>query len=231
MKKFLYIARYIALAVLLLLLLALAPAMAQNVVYQFKTTQLGIEEHPGDTYTWELYRDSTVNFAEVSGDCPATDAAFVGGNTSATVNVEWKEPGIYFFKVTARNSAGCTNNLKIGRMKVLHALPTATIVADSAVCQREKIELKVTLTGTPPWNFTYTDGTNSWTIDNVTETDLRAKDLPIYIYVIKIDPGPNVTTDYWITRVTDKYGINEVPSVKATQQINPLPEKSTIYHR
>jgi len=138
MKKLLYIARYKTTAVLLLLLLALAPAMAQNVVYQGQITQLGVEQIPGETYEWELYRDSTVNFAVVPGDCPASDAGFVGGNKGADVRVEWKEPGMYFFKVTAWNVSGCTSNLGIGKVKVLPSIPKAVIkVNTTVICMGE----------------------------------------------------------------------------------------------
>jgi hypothetical protein len=222
MKRLLYIARYPALAVLLLLLLALAPAMAQNVVRQGDITDLGIEQKPGDTYRWELYNDSTVNFAQVAGDAVEDgDAVFVGGNTGTDVQVEWKEPGLYFFKVTGLNITGCTNNLKIGMIKVLEALPTATMEADTAVCEGIPITLTVNLTGTGPWDFTYTDGTTDWEVKYILASP----------YMITVNPGPSVTTEYWIKQVKDKYGTNTTPGEKVIQTINPLPEPSTIYHR
>ena len=195
--------------------------MAQNVVYQGETTQLGIKAQPGDTYTWELYRDSTKNFVTAIPDCPTSDAEFVGGNAGNPVSVLWKEPGIYFFKVTATDITGCTNNMKLGIVKVLHAIPTAKLEADVAVCAGEKITLKATLTGTAPWEIIYTDGTNSWTVSNILNDT----------HLITIDPGPSITTDYWVTYVKDKYGNNSVPSDKTTQLINPLPAPSSIYHR
>jgi len=74
--------------------------------------------------------------------------------------------------------------------------------------------------------FTYTDGTTEWT---VTEPDM-SKTPPEVIHRITVDPGPTVTTQYWITSVTDRYGTNAVPSERTTQQINPLPAPSNIYH-
>lgn len=118
MIRLLYIARYLALAVWLLLLQALAPAMAQNVVSEGSVSPLSVEQKPGDTYTWELY-DTAVDFAQVIyGNCPVASADFVGSNQGASVQVLWKKAGDYFFKVTARDALGCTNNIKIGRMKV-----------------------------------------------------------------------------------------------------------------
>lgn len=217
MKRLLYIVRYKALAVLLLLLLALAPALAQNVVYQGVTSTLAVDQKPGDTYEWELYNDGTVNFAVVPGNCPVSSAIFVGGYIGASVNVHWLQPGIYFFKVTARDAAGCTNNIKIGMMEVKPALPTATITPPGAICVGQTASLEVTLTGTGPWELTYTDGTNSWTETGINTTThlLRVK--------------PTVTTQYWVTEVKDIFGVNTVPSDKITLEVNPKPVSSTIY--
>ena len=222
MKRHLYIER-LAMLLMLLLLLAVAPTKAQNVVYQRDTTSLAIEEVPGDTYQWELYSDSTVNFAVDPGDSSPSYAEFVGGNIGPSVNVLWKEPGNYFFKVTALNPSGCTSNLKIGKIKVLHALPTAIITPPdpAGVCIGEPVEFGVTLTGTEPWSFIYTDGTSEWTVTNIQTSP----------YTLLVDPAPAATTIYWIKEVTDKYGTNLKPSDKVTQIINPLPDPSSIFHR
>lgn len=208
-----YIERLV-IAVLLLLLLALAPSMARTVVYKGQTTPLTVEQKVYDTYKWELYSDSTVNFAVAMGSAVADgDAEFVGDNTGSTVNVLWKRPGIYFYKVTALDVAGCAMNLKVGIIEVKEALTTATILAGNVVCAGEMIELEVTLTGKAPWSFIYTDGTDS----------LLVTDVMTNTYVITIETGPTITTDYWIASVTDYYGSNEVESEKTTQQIYPLP--------
>ncbi len=225
MKKVSYIARYMALAVILHLLLALAPVLAQNVAYTGGTSTLSVEQQPGDVYSWELYKEPTdpnFNFATEAGSTANTSyAEFVGGtNTGTTVEIRWKEPGLYFFKVNAWNITGCTNNIKIGMIEVKIGV-TAEIAASPAVCAGETVSLTITLTGTAPWEYTYTDGTNSWTVTNVLTSP----------NVITIAPGPLITTEYWITNVKDQYGENTTPSAKATQVINPLPAPSLIYHR
>jgi len=225
MKKVSHIERYLALAVLLHLLLALAPAMAQNVAYTGETTTLSVDQQPGDVYSWELYKtptDPNFNFVTEPGETTPSYAEFVGGTTTGTtVNVLWKVPGIYFFKVNAWNITGCTNNLKIGMIEIKLAV-TATIAASPAVCAGETTSLTVTLTGTAPWEYTYTDGINSWTIKNVLTSP----------NVITLTPGPLITTDYWITSVKDQYDVpNTTPSAKTTQVINPLPAPLLIYHR
>ena len=72
---------------------------------------------PGNTYSWEIYCDTNANFAAVPGDCPTTFATFSGSRTGASVRILWLQPGTFFFKVTARNEAGCTMNLKIGKVQ------------------------------------------------------------------------------------------------------------------
>lgn len=109
----------LVLAVLLPLLLALAPARAQIVVHQGETTPLSVVQVGNDHYEWELYNDGTVNFATVPGNCPAAKARFTGSHIGASVDVQWLETGLYFFKVTARDAIGCAMNLKVGMVKVI----------------------------------------------------------------------------------------------------------------
>lgn len=227
MKKILHLL-HLALAAGMLCLFASDPASAQMVVHQGETTNLNVAAVSGETYVWELYSDSTVDFAITNGDpSPAAYAEFTGANDQPTVNVLWKEPGTYFVKVTALDAAGCTNNLKVRIIRVLPPLPTAIITAGPAVCLGEDITLTVALTGTGPWNFTYTDGGTEWevTVPNTSETP------PAIIYTLPIHPGPITTTQYWITSVTDQYGTNAVSSERTTQQVNPLPAPSNIYHQ
>jgi gliding motility-associated-like protein len=114
----LYILRLV-LVVLLPLLMALAPAKAQTVVYQGKIFPLSVVQKPGNTYEWEIYSDVAVDFAKVPGNCPVTSATFLGGNTGASVDVQWLKTGIYFFKVTAHDANNCATNFKIGMIKVI----------------------------------------------------------------------------------------------------------------
>jgi len=221
MIRLLYIARYQALAVLLLLLLALAPAMAQNVVYQGETTQLGVDQKLGDTYEWELYKDSTVNFATVPGVTSASYAYIVGSSNTPIINVEWKEPGEYFFKVTAKSS--CTNNLKIGKMKVLPSLPKAVIdINPIEICAGESAELIVTFSGKAPWGMRlqakYKDGSTE------TSYSVEASGNPLRIPV-----SPIITTEYTVIEVSNVYGVQKDPSNFVKLTVHPLPQKTPIY--
>jgi hypothetical protein len=216
---------YLLLLAILPVVLSVASAMAQETaIYPGKTTQLHEEPVPGATYTWELYRDSTVNFAVVPGDCPATDAFFPAGNKGPTVSVTWLKPGIYFFKVTAVDVTGCTNNLKIGRLKVDEALPIAELIVNpDSVCTGEWANLIVTFTGKAPWSFKLRiedkDGVRDTVYNNI-----GAARNPLVIPV-----GPRTTTVYTVTEVTDANGTQKVPSNHVILKVNPLPRSSRIY--
>ena len=227
MKKLLYIARYPALAVLLLLLLALAPALAQNVVYQGQTTQLGVDQEPGDTYEWELYNDATVDFAKVSGACPTNLADFVGGNTGAVVSVAWKEPGTYFFKVTAWNITGCTNNLRVGIVKVIPSLPKAELELNPAeICEGDPpVDLIVKFSGEDPWSMKLQSkdlATGITTVELI--SGIAASNNPLRIPV-----NPITTTEYTVIEVSNVFGVQTIPSNSVTLTVHPLPEKTPIY--
>lgn len=208
------------------MLLALAPAMAQNVVYQGDTTTLSVTEFPYETYSWELYNDSTVDFAQVPGACPTNLADFVGGNIGPSVQVEWKEPGIYFFKVTAWGITGCTNNLGVGIVKVLPSIPTAVVLVNpDSICEGEFADLVVEFTARGPWNMKLQardlkNGTVSIEVFN----NIQKTDNPIHIPV-----GPKATTEYTVIEVSNKYGVQTEPSNLVILTVHPLPLKTPIY--
>lgn len=218
MIHLLKIARYKAFAVILLLLLAVAPAMAKLVVFQGETSTLAVEQKPGETYEWELYSDGNVDFATAPGvKTSASYATFVGANSGASVNVKWLLPGIYFYKVTAWNITGCTNNIELGIVEVKPALPTAEIKPHDPICDGETASMEVVLTGVGPWDITFSDWTNFWTVTGVTD--------PTYILRV----NPSVPTWYWVTEVTDTNGTNTVPSDKVLLEVKPRPVSSAIY--
>ena len=206
------------------LLMALAPARAQNVVYAGQTSELGVDEVPGETYVWELYNDVTgLNLAIVPGNCPVTEAFFVGGNnTGPTVSITWLIPGTYYFKVTATNTCP-SNNLRVGMMIVLPAIPTATLVLNpEEICRGDEADLLITFTGEGPWSFVLE--TNDGINPPSTVTYGPLSDNPLVIPVT-----PTRTTTYRVLSVTDINGTNTSPSNVVTLTVKPRPGGSQIY--
>jgi hypothetical protein len=212
------------LLVLVPVLLTLAPARAQvgNWVYAGQSTILAVEEQDGVTYEWELYNDvNGINLAVVPGNCPTSQAYFLGGiNSGDSVEVMWLVPGIYFFKVTATDS--CTNNLKVGKMEVIVSESYAEFLDPDPICPGDTAYLTMEFSGAPgPWDVTFTDGTNVWTITGIDEDP----------YTFPLIPSPAAAGNYlyWITSVTNSFGItNNVPSDPVILTVNPKPVTSPI---
>jgi hypothetical protein len=212
------------LLVLVPVLLTLAPARAQvgNWVYAGQSTVLAVEPQEGVSYYWELYNDvNNLNLAVVPGNCPPSEAYFIGGiNTGDSVEVMWLVPGIYFFKVTATDS--CTNNLKLGMMEVIESESYAEFLEPNPICPGDTALLTIEFSGAPgPWDIIYTDGTNSWPINGITDNP----------FTFQLIPSPVAAGDYtyWITSVTNAYGItNNVPSAPVTLTVHPKPVTSPI---
>lgn len=202
--------------------MALAQARAQgDTVCVGQTSVWTIENVPGDTYAWELYNDVTdINLAVVPGNCPPTEAYFVGGvNTGDSVNVMCLVPGTYFIKVTATDS--CTNNLKVGKIVVEGCISPATLLEPEPVCSGDTAMLTVEITGMPgPWVVTFTDGTTIWT-----------ENIPVSPYTFPLIPTPTVpgSYQYWILSVSNPFITNDTPGDPVTLIVRPKPVTSPIY--
>jgi hypothetical protein len=189
-------------------------------VNQCETTVLSVVDMSGDTYKWDIYLNSSVDFATTDGDADPALYFVNGINTGPSVSVNWMEPGRYFFRVMAWDSVKCTNNLKVGIIDVIESKPTATLTGDS-ICIGEPGEIKITFTGAGPWtvSYTYGDGTDIIDVPDITEPE----------YVIPIAPGPVTTTEYWVMEVSDTCTTNNQPSEKVEIKVYPKPTNSRIY--
>ena len=209
--------------------LTVADAVAQKPiqyfeVFQCDTIEFSVVEWPGDRYTWDLYRDSTVNFAQTKGDVePAVffaDAMYEG-KTVRVVNVD---PGRYFLRVMVWDEVACTNNLLVFLIDVLENLPEAFIEGDS-VCIGEPPLVKIIFTGTGPWDviYTYGDESNAVNLYGIAEPE----------YTIPAPMLPVGTTDFWVMEVVIDNGVcrivNSNPSGKVGVIIYPKPTSSKIY--
>jgi hypothetical protein len=211
------------LLVIIPVVMGLAQARAQgDTVCAGQTSVWAVVDVPGDTYTWELYNDVTgINFATDPGNCPPTEAYFVGGvNTGDSVEVMCLAAGTYFIKVTATDS--CSGNLKVGMIVVEECYSTAIFLEPGSICSGDTAMLTMEITGIGPWNVTYTDGITYWTIG-----DIQASP-----YTFPLIPTPTVpgTYQYWITSVTNGIGLtNDTPSPPVTLIVNLKPVTSPIY--
>jgi hypothetical protein len=211
---------------ILLVVLTVASAMAQKpiqhfVVDQCETYEFSVVDVPGDRYTWDLYRDSTVNFAYEKGDVDPVSYFENSMYEGSTVRVNWLEPGRYFLRVMAWDEVNCTNNLLLFLIDVVEVKPEALIEGDPT-CEGEPVVLRFILTGRGPWNVTYTygDGSNVINLNGITEPE----------YAVPIDPLPPGVTQFWVMEVNDQCTVNSYPVPNKTDvEIYPKPTNSRIY--
>lgn len=212
---------------LFLIILTVATAMAQKpiqhvVMEQCETIQFSVVDVPGDEYTWDFFKDSEANFALNDARLDPT-LYFEDGDyrDSSTVFVHNLEPGRYFLRIMVWDEVSCTNNLLMFLLDVLESKPEAAIESDPT-CEGEQQVLRFILTGTGPWDVTYTygDGSNVINLNGITEPD----------YALPIDPLPPGVTQFWVMEVTDQCTVNSYPvPAKTDVEVYEKPKISRIY--
>ncbi|MCD4791677.1 MAG: C10 family peptidase, partial [Bacteroidales bacterium] len=100
------------------------------------------------TAPWDItYTDGTNTFNETTSDNPFVFAV--------------SESGTY--EITALSDVNCTGSDFSGEATVIvNDLPTAILSGGETICSGETTDITVNLTGTAPWDITYTDGTNTF---------------------------------------------------------------------
>ena len=215
----------------ILAVLAVATATAQKPVVdmgkipQCETTEFSVVEWQGDRYTWDIYRDSTVNFANTPGDVDPADYFEDGNYGGSTVYVHWLDPGKYFVRVMVWDEKTCTNNLMLFKIEVKENPPMAEIIVDST-CIGEVSVVRVVLTGYSPWNlnYSYLSEANGSTEVNVNVNGQFENEL-----VVQIPALPVGITEFWVNQIMDQCTENLIPTEKGKILIYPKPAQSKIY--
>ncbi|RYZ99111.1 MAG: hypothetical protein EOP47_17695 [Sphingobacteriaceae bacterium] len=144
------------------------------------------------------------------------------GGTSNSITVDWSSTtGTDTLKVVEKSAAGCfgdTVRLAVYRMP----LPTAAISGTTSICYNNLTEIQVDLTGIGPWNITYSDGTNSTTVNNITSSP--------YKFNTPTFPTGTGSVTYTLTAVSNSFGCNGTVSGSAIITVNPKPVTSAIAH-
>jgi hypothetical protein len=204
--------------------LAVAPAAAQKPVQHFEVDQcefieFSVVEFEGDRYTWDLYTDPDVNFAQEQGDQSYFENGMYEGSSVSVIGLR---PGWYFLRVMVWDEVNCTNNLLVFSLEVKEQLPTADLEADP-FCYGDVNEMRVILTGRGPWTVTYTydHESNKKTVNLNGETELHFIGIPV------LDPG---SYRFWVMEVTDQCTVRSYPDPdKVEVNIHPRPRTTRIY--
>jgi gliding motility-associated-like protein len=139
---------------------------------------------------------STINFTDLSNNNPTGWEWDFPGGIPATSNqqnptVTYPASGQYDVTLIVTNANG-TDTLTQS-VYITVATPTATLSGTTTILPNYTANLVVNFTGSPPWSVTYTDGSQNYTINNITST-------PYYIPV-----QPTVTTTYSLVSMNDNF--------------------------
>ena len=144
---------------------------------------------------------------------------------STTVNPTYipafNETGVVTFTLRAYSLPPCTDSIIDQMTLLIHPLPTGTIVLLSrdTVCGGDTVRLRIDLTGTPPWTFTYSDGTTITNVSNQFTT-------PYFI-----NTYPDSTVTYSLTSLSDA-NCTALPgsSNSVTVLVHPKPGAEFTWH-
>jgi gliding motility-associated-like protein len=93
------------------------------------------------------------------------------------------------YTATLKNTAGCDSIATL--VVATQPVATATITGGNPICVGQSTTVSIMLTGTAPWNLTYSDGTNTYTINGILTSP----------YVLTLSPA--ATTTYSLMSVYD----------------------------
>lgn len=136
----------------------------------------------------------TIQFTDNSAGTPTSwNWSFPGGtpttSTAQNPSVTYSTTGVYDVSLTV--SDGTNTNTLTQNLYIEVAVPTATLTGSNTIVAGYPGYLQFEFTGNAPWSVTYSDGTNQYTVNNITTSP--------YYHVV----NPSVTTTYSIVDFSD----------------------------
>ncbi|MBS4044439.1 MAG: PKD domain-containing protein [Chitinophagaceae bacterium] len=111
-------------------------------------------------------------------------------STNASVTKSYNNPGTYLVSLTVNNiTSGCSD--VVSRIITVYPKPTASLTSSGTICQGNSFVINTTLSGTPPFQLAYSNGSQTFNISNINT----------HVYGISVSPIINTT--YQITSLTD----------------------------
>lgn len=139
---------------------------------------------------------NTVQYTDLSNNNPTSWTWTFSGGTpgSSTLQnplVQYNTSGQYDVQLVVTNANGSDTIVYTNYVDVNS--PTATMSGNSTILPNSTTLITVSFTGNPPWSFTYTDGTNSTTVNNITYSPYQ---IPV---------SPQTTTTYSLVSMSDAH--------------------------
>lgn len=155
-------------------------------------------------YQWQVSNDGT-NFTNITNGGNYTNA------TTSTLTIS--NPTTYdgkYYRVML-SSTGCTAATSTTALLTAKPKPTAAFNTAASLCGLGTKSLGVAFTGTAPYSLSYSNGSSTTTVNNITAN-------PYYFSV-----SPAATTTYTLTSVSDAYCSNSSITGSTTVAINAVP--------
>lgn len=154
----------------------------------------------------EVCVGQTINWTPNSGGTwVSNDPAIATIANDGTITGVTNGTVTFTFTETA---TGCSST---SALVTVHPLPTAIISDDSAICEADSASFTISLTGSAPWNITYSDGVTPVTVSGITGSP----------YSVRVSPA--VTTTYTLISASDIYCDAISLTGSATVTVYPLP--------
>lgn len=165
----------------------------------------------------------------------------LSGNGSNLTYPGVDQAGIYTVRAFNQLNTSCANWLASSTTVFLGSSATAEItqlLTSANACENNAVQLRIKLTGTPPFTFTISDGHgHSWN-KTVTAVELTGSGPYTYDYTIPDNPtwispaAPPTVYTYSITSITDNSGCGAGTVIGSGVNVNvyKIPETGPQYH-
>lgn len=159
-------------------------------------------------------------YGAANGEITATPAGGWGVNSysfSIDAGATWQTSPVFAnllagtYTIQVKDSLGCVA-LSSPTIVTEPSMLTGVISGTTDICYGFNAQIAIGITGgTPPYNVTYSDGTNQFNVPNVTSSPLM------------ITVNPTATTTYTLVSLTDANNCTSTLSGSAVITVNPLP--------
>ena len=160
------------------------------------------------TYKWQVSTNNGVLFTDL------TNAGVYSGTNTASLIITSTTVSMDGYKYRLIVSGSCTPDVTSNEVALtVNRRPTSVISGSNTLCENASSIISIVLTGTAPWNFSYSDGiTTSPTITTSSST---------YTFSVSLAS----TKTYTVTSLTDAKctALDSDRSGSAVITINPLP--------
>ncbi len=135
------------------------------------------------------------------------------GDGTATFSPSGAGDGTHEITYTYINSVSGCSNSSTQTVTVL-TRPTANMIGSDSICPGSSAELTILFTGTGPWDYTYTDGTNFFsgaTSDNPYE--FLTSNIGTYSVTALQDANGCISNDFGTSATVDEYPAQGKPTI------------------